>query len=531
MSAEGSARTHVLSNDSTLEPVYAPPPDGKQLTIDDSNIEPVSRPFSPVALGLTATVWLVVSILVVSYWVAGSADFSFELIAVALLITPAGLVLAFLAARPLSLRVALRSLKLGPWFVIGFTFTYGIATLAWFYPVKGQAEIVDIRLISPAVGIALLGTAALVAGYRAAPRLLISSFSRFDGMLRGPSPVSISALAPAALWAIALTSTIVFNTVGQSAADQLESSDSIGQVLTVGMNFGLFATLLAAYRFGELRNFQRGLLMAAVLVSQIGFGLQSSSKQAVWIQLFAAAFGYMMQRRVRLVPVVIVALLAIFFVAPFQSAYRNSGESYYSSSGSSGILFEPEKFAEAAIEANRLDTVEELLKRTSRAGDIAAILQKTPSLVEYQPATELLAAPFVAMIPRSVWPEKPVLDQGRQMSLVYYELPPSLYTASAMTPVGDLWRHGGFVPVVLGMAALGLFLRMVDARDFRARGDPRALFLPMLLFAAVVKAEASYVEIVAGIVSMIFTAALASRIVTGLSDGSEPSGPAAEVGK
>jgi hypothetical protein len=100
------------------------------------------------------------------------------------------------------------------------------------------------------------------------------------------------------------------------------------------------------------------------------------------------------------------------------------------------------------------------------------------------------------------------------MSHVYYGMPDYVFTFSAMTPYGDLWRHGGLIVVAIGMAILGVFLRSVDGRPGDAAEDPTLLFLPFMLLAIIAKQEMDYLTMSAGIPQALVTSWIATRIVT-----------------
>ena len=102
------------------------------------------------------------------------------------------------------------------------------------------------------------------------------------------------------------------------------------------------------------------------------------------------------------------------------------------------------------------------------------------------------------MVPRAVWPGKPILATGYQFSQQYYELSASVYTASAITPIGDLYRHGGWIPVIAGMFLLGCGVRLLDD-VLDVRSNPHAIFLVLLLFPTLVTEEQDWATLLAGI--------------------------------
>ena len=103
---------------------------------------------------------------------------------------------------------------------------------------------------------------------------------------------------------------------------------------------------------------------------------------------------------------------------------------------------------------------------------------------------------------RALWPGKPILDLGYEFSQTYYELPATVYTSSAITPVGDLYRHGGWIRVTAGMFLFGCGVRLVDD-VIDLCGNPQSIFLFMLLFPSLVNQEDDWVGMLAGIPAIL----------------------------
>ena len=139
-----------------------------------------------------------------------------------------------------------------------------------------------------------------------------------------------------------------------------------------------------------------------------------------------------------------------------------------------------------------------LLARIRVIDSPAIIMQRTPAEIGFVSPVQLVTAPIVALVPRAVWPGKPILDSGYEFSQTYYELPATVYTSSAITPVGDLYLHGGWIPVIVGMFLLGCGVRLLDD-VMDVYGSPHCVFLFLLLFPSLVKQEDDWVGTLAGI--------------------------------
>jgi hypothetical protein len=101
-------------------------------------------------------------------------------------------------------------------------------------------------------------------------------------------------------------------------------------------------------------------------------------------------------------------------------------------------------------------------------------------------------------VPRALWPGKPILATGYQFGRQYFEVPATVYSSTTITPIGDLYRHGGWVPVIAGMFLFGCGIRLLDdALDVRA--NPHATPLILFLFPSLVMSEQDWITLLAAI--------------------------------
>lgn len=104
------------------------------------------------------------------------------------------------------------------------------------------------------------------------------------------------------------------------------------------------------------------------------------------------------------------------------------------------------------------------------------ILENFPERYNYMYGVSY-ASPVVGLIPRSVWPEKPVgfsaylgyLMATGEAEFDYDRWKEKLFMLS-LSPgfVGEAWANGGFIVVVLVSVLTGLFLRVLDNYGFRS---------------------------------------------------------------
>ena len=443
----------------------------------------------------------VATVLIVSVWLF---DVPFllskgQVIVTAIALTSLGLLCTKLMARDRPVRRALASLQLGPWMGVGFTAGFGVATLAWLAGDLSYRGIVTSLSLTGGAVIAAIGFVAATVGYLTVPTFSRSWAARLDHRARCALTFRPRASTVWKLFLIAMAGyalQFMTGTVGylSDPSAALSTTSSSGALFAAMTQLGLLATLVAAWRYATLRTGGSIALLAVVSLSQISIGLFSGVKEAGIVQLLAVVIGLSALGRLKVRPLIAAGLITFFVITPLVSTYRQLVVVGSSRLTASQVIDTVDlgSVISSALGADdpngRVGTSS--WGRWSRLGDVAIIVNQSPSPIPFASPTELLVAPILGFVPRSIWPDKPVLDAGYQINQLYYHSAPGSYSSAAATPYGDLFRHGGIPVVLLGMVLFGGLLRLVDSRPPRGgSNDPRVLFLPMLLFTGVVKQE------------------------------------------
>lgn len=485
--------------------------------------------------------WLLASVLL---WAIGLALWIFlspsrelsgrtEVLGLATVLASLGIIGAKAMSGELPLLVALARLKMGPWTGIGFAVGFGFTTLVWLNDVPAYRNLVQLSSLSAGGAVAGIGFTVFLASYRLTPETLSRTMNKLDRKLRGPGRLSAGPGSVWSLWLVAAAAVAIsfFKAALGYLADPtaaLSTTSSAGALLAAIAQTGVLATLTAAWRVAMLRSLGSAILLAWVMSTQILVGLFEGSKEAAILQLVAFVVGYSAQRRLRLRTIAVSGIITVFLIAPFVTIYRAQ------LNGVNGRLTPTEalstvnfsQLTSSSLDQNAVSGSQaQFLTRWSRIGDVSIIVAQTPSRIPYISPAELLVGPILGLVPRSIWPEKPVLDAGYQVNQIYYGAPSTTYSSAAVSPYADLYRHGGFPVLVVGMLILGFFVRSVDSRaSENGDGDPRLMFLPMILFTSLVKQEVDYLGFSASIVSILLTAAFAVRLASRRGGGS-PSTP------
>jgi hypothetical protein len=265
------------------------------------------------------------------------------------------------------------------------------------------------------------------------------------------------------------------------------------------------AGAIRAYRTRTLGAwFALGVLFAAAIVT----GAVAGGKESFAATVLAAIIPYtVVRRRLPVSAIVAAALFFLLIIVPFNEAYRASARD-----GATPLSVSQAVSAAPAIAGQVLtgdlsaatlsQSADYLTQRIRNIDTPAIIMQRTPSEIPYASPGQLLIAPIVDLIPRILWPGKPILDAGYLISQEYYKLPPQDYTSSAVTPEGDLYRYGGWFPLIFGMFLLGCGMRILDEVADLRRGVHGA-FLIILLFPGIVRSEWGYAALLAGIPGIV----------------------------
>lgn len=402
--------------------------------------------------------------------------------------------------------------RLGSWTLFWYGSAFGLATLTWVQPQTGTAAEISLSSVLRALWLVAVGMTMWALGYFAGPgrparrlgtRVMAALSLRFESEVRSP-------LAPWILYAIGAVARIAsaattgrLGYVGdvQSAVTTASGYQQLLSILGLCASLAVAAAALQVYRE---RVPGARVTLAVLFLAEIAFGVASASKQDFIITILAVAIPFTAARRrlhKGLLAFTVLAFLLI--IVPFTQAYRTAARNASGTlSASQALAAVPDILGQTIRTGNVTgvfsSSVTSMLTRIREIDSPAIIIQRTPGQIGFLSPVQLVEAPVVSLVPRALWPGKPILDTGYEFSQTYYELPSSVYTSSAITPVGDLYRHGGWIPVTAGMFLLGCGTRLFDD-VMDVCGNPHSVFIFLLLFPILVNQEDDWVGTLAGI--------------------------------
>ncbi len=406
--------------------------------------------------------------------------------------------------------------RFGSWTLLWYSVAFGLATLTWVQPQTGTAAEISVSSVLRALWLVAVGTTLWVLGYLVGPgrparrfgnKVMAALSLRFAPEVRSPlAPWFLYAIGTAARIANA-SATGLFGYVG-NVQQAFTAASGYHQILS---DLSLCATLAiaaAALQVWRQRVSDARVTLIVLFLAEIAYGAIAGSKQSFIITVLAVAIPFTTARRrvhkglLAFTALALTGLVFLLIVVPFNQSYRSAARS------ESGILSARQALdAGPSILGQTIGTGNAgvlsssatfLLSRIREIDSPAIIMQRTPGEVGFASPARLVTGPLATLIPRAIWPGKPILDTGYEFSQIYYEAPATVYSSSAITPVGDLYLHGGWIPVIVGMFLLGCGVRLLDD-VMDVFGSPHCVFLFLLLFPSLVKQEGDWVETLAGL--------------------------------
>ena len=411
--------------------------------------------------------------------------------------------------------------------LLWYAVTFGVATVTWSQPQTGGVTgEIAVPSVLRAVWMLTAGISAWSLGYMAGPgqvvmragdRTVRALGNRFTGEVR-------SLAAPWILYAVGISarlfttaSTGLFGYVGNvsSAVSTVSGYQGIIGALALCAPLAVAAASLQAFR-DSTKGAQ--ITLTILFLIEVGFGVAAGNKENFVIAVLAVIIPFG-AARLRLPRIAITGVIITFLVVviPFNQGYRSSvrhGEVILTPS--QGIATAPTILKETLTNGDMvgvaMDSLDYLAQRIREIDNVAIVVQRTPAQVPFASPFQLIEQPVIGMIPRAIWPSKPILATGYQFGQIFYELPPSIYTSTPDTMAGGLYWHGGWISVIFGMILFGAVIRLLDdALDVRV--NPHAILLVLLLFPTLVGGETDWSAFLGAIPAISFVWLLSIAII------------------
>jgi len=419
--------------------------------------------------------------------------------------------------------LGLLELRLGAWFVAYGSLVFGLATVSITTRQLGSGAIVDKASIPAALILVAFAFTAWAAGYSAGGASLVRHLGerafglvadRRSDVVRGPLfLVGVFALGVAAdvVTAVFLGR---YGYLGNATVDAVDSSAWYIQPLLVLSNLKSAALFGLAMRVFVTKKDTWWSALLPVAVIAVALSLITGLKESFVTMALAVGVPLLLSGgRRSIMWIIVTALGFVLVVSPIVDGIRQDvtdGRGRLTVGQSLEVAAEGVASGRYVFQPVVTDGSATTLERLRLIDNLALIMDKTPSDIPYRSLDEVVTAPVTGLIPRLLWPDKPVRLSGYNFYVEYYEGGGS--SSSAITLPGSLYLYGGAGVVVLGMVMVGLALRVVDDAA-RAAMRPAGALLFLLVFNVVVKQEVDAATFLAGLPVLLLSWIVASVCV------------------
>ena len=285
-----------------------------------------------------------------------------------------------------------------------------------------------------------------------------------EGSMWGPS--TLSGVKIAALLGIAAAATIIDR---PSAFDPVTNSTTIlGMLSSLCMLTGCILALHIAA--GDTRRWLRTTLWFVALPLAAWQALLFGAKAPILLMVFAvmAAYHYG-RRRISLSLLIASGVIAVLVVFPTVNIFRQPSSMIQRAYASSNlpdfvvqVISLPARLGEMTPPQYVQYAAESVISRSTGVDALSLLLRYDVSRELGNPDAYWYI-PVYALIPRIVWPTKPVLNQGTQFGRLLVN-PTSeganLIASFGIFHIGDLLVSFGVSGVLIGMCVLGCLFRL-----------------------------------------------------------------------
>jgi hypothetical protein len=423
--------------------------------------------------------------------------------------------------------------------VVVWILGFGASALAWTRPEDTAQQIakgLKVDSIPIALGLAATGLLAWTAGYLFLRlRLLQLALDTLRGwsLKRGNHASTrysfkrISAIFCAGLAArLALLGIGRYSYITEDLQGSITESSPLASVLGLVALLAPIALIIAAFATLCEPNRRRWILVIVILCVEVMFGLLSGYRSAVLLRFLSVAILYVLARgRIPLVAVVLT-VLAVGFLSPFTSAYRDEVRTIEGTqvTATEAIALVPRIAQSTAADLSFRSLVtapsDFLTQRLRFIDEVAIVVQKTPNEIPYVSVSDSILEAGSVLIPRIVWKDKPVFNTGLDYARTYWNQPEFIVSSQSPSIVGEGYLRGGLIAMVLILGLLGGATAALN-RALSPRRYLAAAPLFVVAWIQLTNFEGSLILIVAGLTQGLLAMAAVMRWTNTASDRSE----------
>jgi hypothetical protein len=407
--------------------------------------------------------------------------------------------------------------KIGPWTLLWYSVAFGVTTVTWSRPQNGVPTEIILSSVLRALWLVAGGVTAWAAGYLAGPGRLIrrAATRALSALCRRLADEVRSRSAPWLLYAIGVAARLAgtattgrFGYVGD-VSGAFSAASSFGGVLGALSLCAPLAVSAAAFQVFREGRRNAWITLVVLFLVELAFGAAAGGKQNFVIAVLAVVIPFCASgRRMPKTALIVTGLIFLVVVIPFNQAYRDvARQGTVTLTPRQAIAAAPSIFEQTVTNDDSLmalpNSISYFAQRIRDIDNVAIIVQRTPGQISFQSPIQLVEDPIAGIVPRAIWPSKPIADGGYEFSQEFFDLPSTTYTSSSDTLVGGLYWYGGWIPVIAGMFLVGCGVRLLDdVVDVQL--SPQGSFLVLLLFPSLVRGEYDWQSIITSLPATMF---------------------------
>lgn len=263
-----------------------------------------------------------------------------------------------------------------------------------------------------------------------------------------------------------------------------------GVALDVALAFAAFRAFGATDRT-RARADLTVLIMLVVVI--FGFGLLAGFKVGVTLpKLLVVVFIYAQFQGRAPFKFIVASVVMLLLAAPVVQRFRDLSEHNLYGQGPIGLLASSVEATAQDASASFPDAIETLGGRVRQIENVAVVVRDTPSVLPYTNGVEIPDAVAAAVVPRVVWPDKPIRAAHREFPQLYLRQPVTTRSSTGPSHFGDLYRNSGFAGVAIGMGLLSaIFARLGRTAQ---RGGLRTVLIVAFIVSVLTRVESSVGE-------------------------------------
>lgn len=325
-----------------------------------------------------------------------------------------------------------------------------------------------------------------------------------------------------ALYAIGLLARIYMINYGLYAylgiANLNVSSLGLLQIMMHIEKFCTYALAILTISYFIKPSNAKRIMFALIMSLEIIFGFISGMKSHVIIPLLIVAIIYYYTKRNTPKGILIGIILILIVSYPFSDTYRDFINKGAVDTTSIKAIIEAipdvmyDAYSEATIGSIFNFGYQKSSSRLSMLESFSLIVKDLSQSGRFWYGKYYVYFPLLVLVPRIIWPNKPVIDIGLWFTQTYWN--PIAISSTAITYPGDLYLNFGLVGVLLGMFVTGIIYRLVY-EWFKLNIGPLALFIYVFIFLALTNYEGDFLGIYTGLIKQLMELIIIGYFVFG----------------